>query len=194
MLPLDRECGTCYACCVFLDIEELKKKGGRPCKHLHHRDVTKRCAIYDKRPHACSDYHCMWMTGCFTDDMRPDHCGLLGTIYNDPENPGQYLVTINVTNSGKCGTMEKGPLADMLHWILTKLESRLTRINLVNRRTGAVVEFSNGEIWQAKLLKGSKLEELQFLRQKVVGTYYTAEKVSDLPLEKRLNDRSVILQ
>lgn len=178
---LDRECGTCYACCVWLDITELHKKGGRPCKFLKHQKPTERCSIYKKRPVACSGYHCMWLTGCFGSDMRPDISGLLATMYNDPENDGKYLVTINITNGVKAGSMNDGPLGTMLHWLLTKLEHCISRINLVNRRTGAVIEFSDGVIWQADLIKGTKLEELTFLRSKVIGHYKSADPRDIVP-------------
>lgn len=179
---MERECGTCYACCVWLDITALKKKGMRPCKYLSHRKPAARCTIYARRPEACSGYLCSWMGGLFDDDMRPDQSGLLVTMYEDEQKPGYFMVTINITNGSKCGTFEEGPLSRALYWLFARMH-HISRVNLLNRRNNSVIEFSDGNIWECHLMKGTKLESLEFIRLKIVGHYHSADSESDIPPE-----------
>jgi len=67
-------------CCKMLHIEALQKPMGVLCAHA----VAKRgCAIYGRRPDACRQFECMWLS---TDEMpdywKPDRCNML--VAGDP--------------------------------------------------------------------------------------------------------------
>lgn len=186
----DRTCGPCIACCVWLDIKELRKPGGRPCKHLRGiKGSDHRCGIYSKRPAACSEFLCMWMQGAFPDSFRPSECGLLAVPY---EVDDEILVTINITDESKCGTLETGPLSTMIHYFLgVDAIKPIKRVTILNRKRQKVLEFSEGEVWEGVLLK-STLEELVFQRKKKVADYMTADNEQDVPREIR--ERSLVLR
>jgi hypothetical protein len=89
-----RECGDCYACCVHLGIDELKKYPGQTCKHLDGGlGACTRCSIYAKRPAACAKYRCFWRQGGGPDWLRPADAGVLITLYQEPTITGTIVVT-----------------------------------------------------------------------------------------------------
>lgn len=106
----DRSCGSCYACCVWLGIDELNKFFGQSCKHLDGRNgPEKRCGIYETRPKACSRYKCGYIDGMNID--RPDETGFIITAYTAQlEKSGAATVSIIVFDKGKAGTFQLGRL------------------------------------------------------------------------------------
>lgn len=70
-----RECGTCSACCIHLELE------GRPA-HTRCPELTRdgHCGIYDNRPRTCGLFSCLWKIGQLDRHLRPDKCGVLAHI------------------------------------------------------------------------------------------------------------------
>jgi hypothetical protein len=66
-------CGDCRACCIYLDIDELKKPQGVVCKHL-----GVGCSIYEARPESCSTFNCLYLSGFLSE--RPDKNGHMAWI------------------------------------------------------------------------------------------------------------------
>lgn len=65
-----RQCGECALCCKILAIEALAKPRHRMCSHFC-KGVG--CGIYERRPPACSQFVCAWLTTPEMDDSwRPD--------------------------------------------------------------------------------------------------------------------------
>lgn len=154
-----RSCGSCYACCVWLGIDELKKWPGQSCKHLTGNNGPEhRCDIYPSRPAACQKYRCCWIEGLGSDDMRPDKSGLLLTPYNSNLSSGPLFITIVVIDEAKAGTLTTGYLNQ---YIESLLKLGCDEIRVVNYKTKGrnVIHFLNGEVREGTLLKSSSYEE-----------------------------------
>ena len=89
-MGVERKCGDCIVCCVYLniDVPELKKKALSHCPHVQaHADEVvgesvcfsgKGCTIYEKRPpDPCRGYRCEWLDGHGAEEDRPDRSGVL---------------------------------------------------------------------------------------------------------------------
>jgi Fe-S-cluster containining protein len=65
-----RQCGPCTACCFSfaVTLDDGPKPACEVCKHLSARG----CGIYHKRPTECRTFECMWRSGFFNEEMRPD--------------------------------------------------------------------------------------------------------------------------
>ena len=74
------ECGTCFSCCVYIGVEELRKHAGTACTKLN-GGLSNRCGIYEKKPLACSTYKCAHLQGFAV--PRPDIAGYIINIYFD---------------------------------------------------------------------------------------------------------------
>jgi hypothetical protein len=90
-----RTCGACTACCFEITIDDpaLKKPPRQTCAHC----VAEGCSIYDDRPGDCRSWFCAWRrVGELPDHLRPDRCGLLACLVENPgaENPLQRLYLI----------------------------------------------------------------------------------------------------
>ncbi|MGL6043519.1 MAG: YkgJ family cysteine cluster protein [Sandaracinobacteroides sp.] len=82
-----RTCGTCTACCVFLQIESggIEKPAGVACRHL---TECSGCAIYADRPQVCRSYNCLWRSvDALPEDWRPDRSGILMQLDDLPAGP-----------------------------------------------------------------------------------------------------------
>lgn len=65
-----RKCGECTLCCKLLAVKSIGKETGKRCVHQRH---GKGCSIYAERPTECRIWHCRWLAGFGTEDMRrPD--------------------------------------------------------------------------------------------------------------------------
>src|SRR6266446_2486198 len=95
---LSRSCGSCYACCVWLGIEELKKTTGQSCRYLTGiNGPIHGCGIYPTWPKACQNYQFLLLSGLGPDAARPDKAGLLLTPHESEDtNTGPFSVTIIV--------------------------------------------------------------------------------------------------
>lgn len=175
-----RSCGECYACCVHLGIEELKKWPGQTCRHLDGASGPfTRCTIYQNRPLACSTYYCGWIAGLGSDDYRPDKSGILTTFY-PADAGGPFTASIHVLDAKKSGA-------------ITDLDSKLNRVAMMLVEYGCndikivvspvtagnpMIHFKDGKIYKGILLPSRKgaFEDLSFATSTPVGTYRTGEK------------------
>jgi Fe-S-cluster containining protein len=159
--PEARKCGPCYACCIYLGIAELKKWPAQTCKYLDGSlGAETRCSIYPKRPTACQTYACAWVKGLGSEDLRPDLSGLLITPY-EPYFPdsGSMSITITITDLKKCGTLEAGPLRQVLDIIISSSCQDIRIINFENTKT---LHIYKGNIYQGRRSKSKDYEELIF--------------------------------
>jgi hypothetical protein len=66
------KCGTCTTCCTICEIPELNKPAGQLCKHY-----SNGCTIYDTRPEACKNFHCLYVLQNIPEHYRPDNLGVM---------------------------------------------------------------------------------------------------------------------
>ena len=72
-------CGTCTVCCVVLPIASIGKDAGRPCRKLLDGTHGHGCAIHGAHPAPCRSFRCGWLAEGWTEDLRPDVCGVMLT-------------------------------------------------------------------------------------------------------------------
>ena len=171
---LGRECGSCYACCVWLGIEELGKYTGQVCKHLSGgADPSKRCSIYPTRPTACSGYECMWRSGWGVDNLRPSECGILITPYQSESKPGHAAITVHVFDQAKAEATIS--ITDLIAQLFAM--PLVSEIRLVNIQHKKALFFSEGKIYRCKILPPDGYESLIFATEDPpIGTYQTMEE------------------
>lgn len=80
LLQPQKHCETCFACCVYIGVEELRKHAGKACTKLNGHP-SNRCGIYSTKPQACSTYKCAYIQGL--EIPRPDIAGYIISIYVD---------------------------------------------------------------------------------------------------------------
>jgi Fe-S-cluster containining protein len=171
--PKSRSCGSCFACCIFLGIAELKKYPTQNCKHLDGSlGPNTRCSIYSSRPEPCSRYRCGYIDGIGSDEsFRPDNSGVLITPYPDPDKPFPlFHTTIVICDAKKAGTINDGKLSQIIKLIL---ETELcTALNVVNYSTLEVNHFRDGKIYLGRLIKTPEYEGFKFVEEnKPFGSY-----------------------
>lgn len=170
----DRACGTCYACCVWLGIEELKKYTGEKCKHLRSGAYpTKRCGIYHHRPPACSGYTCAWKAGFGPEYMQPNRSGILITIYDarkERPNPSRIAAaTVNIFDREKA----EPHIEEVLGNLLTLPSMDEVRLIFIKEKRGIL--FRDGKAYRCRLLPPEGFESLTFEAiDEPMGTYHTA--------------------
>ena len=158
----NRSCGTCYACCVVLGIEKLKKHTNQVCKHLDGRNPAQRCSIYEKRPTACSDYVCAWRQGLFEEDFSPQQVGFVVTVY-------EQGWTLMIFDAQKAGGLAAGNVKTAVQRIL---EGTQVDIRIAYLQSGTIVYMTKGRIYEGKLLRTKDVENLNFeCSEKPVGRY-----------------------
>ncbi len=95
-----RTCGDCIACCVYLKVSELDKKGFEHCRHLNLDHEVRpnemqltgasctNCKIFNtpERPEVCSGYKCLWLLGHGLEKDRPDRSFIIADTTHDIEN------------------------------------------------------------------------------------------------------------
>lgn len=152
-----RECGNCYACCVWLGIEELKKWMGQSCRHLDGSlGPNTRCSIYEHRPSACSTYQCFWRKGFGPPELRPYDSGILITPYQS-ELPQASLVTgmAKIAFTVLIFDRDKGlPFARSVATELLSLGAGEVRLVDVARREATL--FAYGSIYNCKVMRPSQ--------------------------------------
>jgi hypothetical protein len=181
----DRECGSCYACCVHLGIEELRKHAGTACRHLDGRNgPERRCSVYARRPIACVDFYCLWRTGLFGPGDRPDSSGVLGVAY---EHEGELFLTLTITDPERSGgVLDAGrPLVRMMAEAM-KTE-RFAQIRVVNYRTMRGWIARDGRLFECELQRPSTFEELAYIGTRQVATYaaMSPQEADALPPKER---------
>jgi uncharacterized protein len=88
-----RPCGGCNACCRTAAVPEIEKPAGKWCSHCA---IGGGCKVYEQRPQACRDFHCLWkVMPDFPEELRPDRCRVIwqmtedGTAVATPDYPGR---------------------------------------------------------------------------------------------------------
>lgn len=82
----ERICGSCNACCNAVGVEELGKPYYTNCEH---QGSSKGCAIHGSHPASCKRYQCLWLTGNFKWEDRPD---MLGAVIHCENDDGLWIV------------------------------------------------------------------------------------------------------
>lgn len=154
----DRECGSCYACCVWLGVEELRKYTGQTCRHLAGtKDPSRRCSIYATRPTACSTYECMWRVGWGPAELRPHDSGILITPYlSERGAPGTWSATVNIFDAAKAEPYINEVIGELMG---LPLMDELRLIYLVKKKA---IMFRDGFIYGCRLLPAEGFESLVF--------------------------------
>jgi hypothetical protein len=66
-----RSCGSCSLCCKLLAIEGVEERPGFTwCRHC--RPGKGGCGIYDRRPEACRNFVCGWLSGALDGVLDPE--------------------------------------------------------------------------------------------------------------------------
>lgn len=73
LVPADRTCGACSACCFVLGVKPIDKPPFQRCEHA----CEKGCGIYEQRPAPCANYRCGWLEGFGDRRDRPDRLGVI---------------------------------------------------------------------------------------------------------------------
>lgn len=167
-----RTCGSCYACCTWLGIEELRKYAGQPCKHLGPKaDPTKRCTIYEHRPIACAKYQCLWREGWGPEELKPETSGILLTPYPS-EDPGDtsFAITALIFDARRAR-----PHIDKLIREALSLAPNM-ELRLVDCAKRTALFFKNGEIFNCTVMPSKGFESLDFRASfPRIGTYRIAQ-------------------
>ena len=90
-MTINRECGDCNACCIWLKGESYSHEfgGGKPCHFL-----KGNCSIYETRPEVCKTYQCAWLQGLFSENLKPEKSKVIISVEN--WSKGQFLRAIEM--------------------------------------------------------------------------------------------------
>lgn len=81
-----RVCGECTACCWYPDVHDddnnIISRARELCSYCEEKVG---CSIYAKRPMVCREFSCLWLTGCFSEEHRPDKLGVVVDIRPVPD-------------------------------------------------------------------------------------------------------------
>jgi hypothetical protein len=160
-----RKCGSCTACCTWLGVEELRKYTGEKCEHLRVVPVTKRCSIYHNRPGSCARYKCLWLAGFGEEELRPNKSGILITPY---PMESSIALTVNIFNIEKASKHIDAVIAKLLAM------PHVVEVRAIYIRERRALLFTNGNIFEAKLLPSQGYEDLRFAASAIpIGQYIT---------------------
>jgi Fe-S-cluster containining protein len=81
--PLNRQCGSCNACCDILEVAAVDKPVNQLCKHWQ---TGTGCTIYDRRPQMCRSFVCAWLQGHLEDEWFPAKSGIIVHFSQDAVN------------------------------------------------------------------------------------------------------------
>lgn len=137
-----RNCGECIACCSYLKIPELDKKGLEHCRHLKLSDPVQEgilqlssgcnnCGIYDDRPEVCRKYSCLWLAGYGKDEDRPDKSLVLIDTIHAIENAIECKPLCEgaaETEKGRKAIRRMSRQSDKVALVTTFTETRLFRV------------------------------------------------------------------
>ena len=102
-MDTERQCGTCTACCVALEIIELNKPVGVACSYLK-PSCDKPCGQYQARPQVCREYQCMWLLGVIPRWAKPNEVGLILGMVPMPED--ETILRVIETRPGAAHTLQ----------------------------------------------------------------------------------------
>lgn len=121
-----KSCGPCTLCCTVLDIPELAKGPGTPCRHL-----GAGCGIYPDRPMPCRTFTCGWLAlEALGEAWRPD---IAGFLIRDERAQGQLCID---TDPARPDAWRAEPYYSQI-----KAWSRM-----VHDQTGCLVVYAGGEV------------------------------------------------
>ncbi len=80
-----RACGSCTLCCKSMEIPVfgVVKTRGVWCSYA----CSSGCRTYATRPEVCREFTCLWLSGAFDDEHRPDKTGLVMVPAGDGSMP-----------------------------------------------------------------------------------------------------------
>lgn len=80
-----RQCGGCTLCCKLVGVEskQLNKAAGVWCEHCN---KAVGCDIYPDRPSPCRKFECLWLTGHWPEQWRPDKTRVVPWISANSRN------------------------------------------------------------------------------------------------------------
>ena len=87
-----RDCGSCKACCIWMDVYSMDKPAGKACKYL----CSAGCDIYEDRPGDCREFMCAWLMGVVPENLKPNTVNAIiwHSVLSDGEQEhGSYRVT-----------------------------------------------------------------------------------------------------
>lgn len=152
----DRQCGSCYACCVHLGIEELHKYSGQTCRHLYGgSDPAKRCSIYATRPSACAEYRCLWREGWGDDNFQPSLSGFLVTGY--PSERGEGISFTVLVFDKK---LSEPHISDLISQLI--MLPLVDEVRLVFLQEKSAIMVRDGKLYPCRLLPQDGYENLSF--------------------------------
>ena len=70
-------CGSCQVCCSVLKVTEIDKAPATGCKY----QCKSGCSIYKSRPGSCKTFNCMWLSGNWPIELRPDKSKFMFIAY-----------------------------------------------------------------------------------------------------------------
>lgn len=171
-VPLpQKSCGTCFACCVYIGVKELRKHAGRACTHLNGA-LSNRCSIYEKKPQACSTYKCAHLQGFAV--PRPDQAGYIINIYIDS-------VTVIVFDETLAGT-PADPNSNLFCAIRELTYNNFNDIRIVYHFSRKMFHLIDGDIFAGLAHKQPKndFEGLTFeIYEPKIATYKTIEETKE---------------
>lgn len=173
----ENSCGECFACCIHLGIEELRRPAGQTCKHLDGSNPQKRCSIYATRPEGCQTYKCFYRsTTLLPEHLRPDRCGFVTTAYELEGGELAARIVIMLFDPQLGGSIQdlSSPLGEMLNIIFTSARIPVEVI-ILNTQNKKVLFFKDGQIFLGRTLPQTGYEDLKFAvaDEKPLGTYRT---------------------
>ncbi len=117
---VERECGSCTACCTVLAIAELHKPARWACDHVD----CSGCGIYEARPQSCRDFHCAWLRGEISGNgsLRPDRLGVMFDYFYSTVSRKERSIAFELWN----GAFDEAPAADLLREIAASRELDLS--------------------------------------------------------------------
>lgn len=98
----NRQCGECSACCEAMSVETLHKPHDCKCEH---QKQGGGCGIYDKRPHDCRIWYCLWRLGWGEEVDRPDRSGVLLSLNMKQD----HQFTLEVHEMRKLAILQRFP-------------------------------------------------------------------------------------
>lgn len=158
-----RKCGQCTACCILPGINELRKKAGVVCKHLNTKIFGNQhcCTIYEKRPLACSGFHCAWILGLGPEATgRPDRSGLMVAMYLNNEQT-ELHATVTLMDLRRCGDFDDRD--SMLSKFLTEIVATgINHVQVIHYESKLVILIKNGVIYRGELHPQKFYEDLEY--------------------------------
>lgn len=115
-----RACGDCYVCCELPAIEDPMLR--KPERTLCVSCIGGLCGIYESRPKACRDFHCLYRhLGELPETLRPDRCGVMFSTRREtnPESPFSHIY-ICATATGDVAAYDAPEVQAAIRWLSEK--------------------------------------------------------------------------